>query len=318
MKQIFSFLLLLSSLTAAAPRDPEIVVNNRILVEVGKRKISVIDVMRRLDMALARHSPEALGVPAARHQFYSKEWQTMLSQMVDQELMLADAEKLKVTVTDGEVHETLRDRFGPNVMGNLEKFNLSYDEALEIIRTDLLVQRMSWFRVNLKALQSVGPKIVKSTYQELCEQNPATNHFRYRVLTLQAPTQEAADQLHARMRTRLEEGLDEEAVVAELVKEKQISEQLRTQLLSLTPGTLTQPSYNEARQNYRVLLLKERVAAVPPPFSTVASKIEDQLVERAVARESERYLHKLRQLYSIDDRSIAERLPAGYQPFSLR
>src|SRR5579862_2792928 len=70
----------------------ELIVFNRILTKVNEKTISVVDVMKRMDMFLQRHYPHLVNSKVARYQFYSSQWRDYLTQMIDQELMIADAE----------------------------------------------------------------------------------------------------------------------------------------------------------------------------------------------------------------------------------
>src|SRR5580700_6510233 len=133
----------------------ELIVYNRILAKVNDKTISVIDVMKKMDLFLQKYYPQLTHSKLARYQFYSSQWREYLAQMIDQELMIADAEKLEVKVTDAEVREELLNRFGPSIMSVLSDLGLTYDETRSMIHDDLLVQKMIWFRVNSKALAKV-------------------------------------------------------------------------------------------------------------------------------------------------------------------
>src|SRR5579871_780542 len=116
----------------------ELVVYNRILAKVNDKTISVIDVMKKMDLFLQKYYPQFAGSKAARYQFYSSQWRETLTQMIDQELMIADAEKLEVKVTDAEVREELLNRFGPNIMTVLDGLGVTYDEARKMIHNEML------------------------------------------------------------------------------------------------------------------------------------------------------------------------------------
>ena len=73
--------------------------------------------------------------------------------MIDHELILADAEKLDLKITDSEVRETLHDKFGPNLMGSLDALGLTYEEAKEMIHAELVVQKMTWFKVTFQGIK---------------------------------------------------------------------------------------------------------------------------------------------------------------------
>ena len=131
----------------------ELVIYNRILAKVNDKTISVIDVMKKMDLFLQKYYPHLVDSKLARYQFYSAQWRDHLTQMIDQELMLADAAKIELKVADAEVREEIMNRFGPNIMTILDQLGLTYDEARKMIYDEMIMQRMIWFRVNSKALE---------------------------------------------------------------------------------------------------------------------------------------------------------------------
>lgn len=188
MKKQFSFFLAASLLFAApqwadAPSllppegHEELIVYNRILAKINDKTLSVIDVMKKMDLFLQRNYPEMVGSKIARYQFYSAQWRDTLSHMIDQELMLADAEHLELKVTDAEVREEMLDRFGPAIMATLDQLNISYEEARKMIHSEMVVQRMMWYRVQSKALNMVNPQDIKDAYKQFCEENPALEQW---------------------------------------------------------------------------------------------------------------------------------------------
>ena len=164
-----------------AQENYEIIVNNRILAKVQDQTISVLDVMKKMDVYLNHNLPEVAGSPVARFQFYSSQWRGMLSQMIDNELIIADAEAKKITITDGDLRETIQERFGPNIMATLDKIGLSYEEARKMILAEMIVQRMTWFKINSKAIQSVNPKDIKLAYQKYCLTNAPSDEFEFQI-----------------------------------------------------------------------------------------------------------------------------------------
>ena len=98
------------SLMDSNQSSQHLVVNNRILAKVNDKTISVLDVMKKMDVFLTRYYPHLSDSTTARYQYFSSQWKDVLSQMIDNELMLADAEKLELKVTDAEVRETIIER----------------------------------------------------------------------------------------------------------------------------------------------------------------------------------------------------------------
>src|ERR1700733_15248143 len=74
--------LLLSS------QEPQIVVNNRIIAKINGKPISVMDLMKKMDILFYRQYPQYASLVMARYQFYQANWSYVLSEMIDKELIL--------------------------------------------------------------------------------------------------------------------------------------------------------------------------------------------------------------------------------------
>ena len=200
----------------------ELVIYNRILAKVNDKTISVIDVMKKMDLFLQKYYPHLVDSKLARYQFYSAQWRDHLTQMIDQELMLADAAKIELKVADAEVREEIMNRFGPNIMPILDQLGLTYDEARKMIYDEMIMQRMIWFRVNSKALTKVTSSDIKESYRQFCEKNPELEEWQYQVLSIRSASKEASAALAMRAFELLESKF-------ELAK---VSDQLKTHLMT--------------------------------------------------------------------------------------
>jgi hypothetical protein len=325
---------------AFEPEEPhEIVVYNRILAKVNDKTISVIDVMKKMDLFLQKYYPQFIGSKMARFQFYSSQWREYLTQMIDQELMLVDAEKLEVKVSDAEVREEVLTRFGPNIMPILDELGLTYDEARQMIQEEMLMQRMIWFRVNSKALAKVKSVDIKEAYKQFCEKNPELEEWLYQVLSIRSPNQEASSAVAARAFELLQSKLDIAAVCDEIkpveeetlsitlspemrADEKSVSSQHKEVLKTLSENAFSSPIAQVSRADnstvYRIFYLKEHSKKVLPPFTKVAEQIKDQLLQEAALKENTQYLTKLRDRLGYDEKHMIETLPKDFQPFAIR
>lgn len=316
----------------------ELIVNNRILAKVHGKTISVIDVMKKMDVFLSRAYPEHADSKVARFQFYSTQWKNTLSQIIDSELMLADAEGIELKISDGDVRETLQERFGPNVMVNLEKIGISYEEARQMIHSEIAAQRMSWYRIQSKALLSVNPQDIKAAYKEYCQKNPAMETCKYQVLSLRAKeetsTKEAAQMAYEKLLNNetdlagvyesLKDNPDFTATLSQeyTADEKSLSASHKEVLATLTPGSFSCPACQTSRVDksvvFRIFNLKERTRKELPPFEKMADQLHEELVDKAIARESAVYLPKLRARFNFDTKLLEASIGPDFQPFSLR
>lgn len=316
----------------------DLIIYNRILAKVSGKTISVIDVMKRMDMFLQKHYPQLANSKAARYQFYSSQWRDYLAQMIDQELILADAEHLQVKITEAEVREEILNRFGPNTMPILDSMGLTYEETKNMIRDEMLVQRMLWFRVNSKALSSVNSSDVKVAYRQFCEKNPELEEWQYQVLSIRSPQKEVSEDLAKRAFDLLHTKLDLSAVSEQILApegtatitlspdlqadEKSISSSHKSVLKNLTENTFSEPIAQVNRIDnsvvYRIFYLKKHSKRVLPSFEKMAEELKEQLLQEAANAENTHYIKKLRNRLGYDEKHMLESLPPDFQPFALR
>ncbi|MBS0615078.1 MAG: hypothetical protein JSR58_00820 [Verrucomicrobia bacterium] len=315
----------------------EIIVHNRILAKVQGKSISTLDVMKKMDVFISDHYPEIMDSPQGKFQFYQSQWRNILDQLIDAQLMIADAENRehKITVSDGELREEVMLRFGPNVMGTLDKLHLSYEEARRMVHDEMIMQRMQWFRVSSKALQRVTAQDVKDAYTEFCRQNPPKEEWKYQVLTIRAPTDEMGKSVAETAMSLLREVKEGLVAVADTLKQqnaaendlvitvssdytvedKSLSQNLKQVLSVLKEGEFSPP---QSPQNnvYRLYHLKEHKKIETPSFPKMASRLKDSLLNKAASEEMEKYMVKLRKRFGYET-SPAD-IPAEFQPFSLQ
>ncbi len=337
--RFFLTLLALSPLSAFEQADPQIVVQNRIVAKVDDKAFSVLDVMKQMDMFISRNYPQMLDQPQERYSFYMTNWRYFLSQMVDSVLIVADSADKEMKLQESDIRSMIQERFGPHVLVNLEKIGLSLDEAREMIRNELIVQQMTWYRVNGHALQSVNPQDVKNAYLAYCKENPAIKEWKYQVLSLRANNPSIGLHLAEKATQLLETARTGLVAVAETLKhetkdhiatvslsqefesnETTISEAHKEVLLTLKEGEYSGPIPQKSRDQsivYRIFHLKEENEKKPATFREMCAKLEDELIEKAIQKQSLNYIPKLRARNGITDKSLEEMIPKNFEPFSL-
>lgn len=320
----------------------ELIVYNRILAKVNGKTISVIDVMKKMDLFLQRYYPQYIESKPARYQYYSTQWRDTLAQMIDQELMQADAEHIELKVSDAEVREEMLDRFGPSIMQTLDQMGITYEEARKMIFSEMIVQRMMWYRVNSKAVNSVNPQDIKSAYKQYCAQNPALEEWEYQVLSLRSTNESISKALAAKASELIHSAHADLAAASEQIKpdafeenavsinlspeikadEKSIAQAHKEVLRTLNPGDYSAPIAQVSRVDqstvYRIFHLKNHSKKEVPSFTKMADQLKEELLQQAAMKENAQYIVKLRERLGYDEKHMMESLPSDFQPFALR
>lgn len=321
MKQFAFIAILVQSLTAANMPMPDfsqnqkIAVQNTILSQVNGRTISVLDVKKKMDLVFYQNYPQLAESSQARYQFYQTSWRRVLMEMIDNELILADAQDKEIKLTDGEVREAIEERFGPNVVETLDKIGLTYDEAWKMIKEDMIVQRMSWWFVHSRAISSVTPKDIKEAYRLYLKANPAYVEMKYRVITVRdADLAEKTHQLLSGKRPE-EVELGEGVTLSNefVAKDIELSDSHRNALSHLEPGTYSPPLISKG--TYKIFYLVQKTEHPAPAFEDLSNHLRNELTQKAVAKESENYVGKLRKHYGFESQKL---VAENVQPFSIQ
>lgn len=332
------FLALLLSISLLHADGEKIVVNNRILTTVNGKTLSVLDVVKKMDVFLSQYYPQYLDSEPTKMQFYQMRWKSTLQQMVDEELMMADAESREVKATDAEVREEIQNRYGPNVMGSLDKLGISYEEAKKMIHQELVVQKIQWLRVTSKVLARVTTEVVKKAFDEYLVKNPPKEMWTYQFLTLRYDEVDTALSLAKQIADLNETAGGVLAVAADLFKqkipeaewthlslsselqseEKELSEAHREILAQTEIGKWSAPIVQQSRDGskvVRIFHLKGHTKQETPQFEIMANGIRTEILNKYADKEMEVYLARLHQRFNFSESSLD--IPAQFEPFSF-
>ncbi|MCI5052471.1 MAG: SurA N-terminal domain-containing protein [Simkaniaceae bacterium] len=334
MKRIILALALAFGTLAAS--DLQIAYNNRIVAKVGDKNFSLLDVVKKMDVLLLTHDPETFETLEKRYQFYMSQWKHTLKEMIDDELILHDSEsKEYINVSDGDVREEISNRFGPNILTNLNKVGLTHETAQEMIRSELIVRQMSWFRAYAKAMTDVTPNKVKHSYTAFLKEHPPKEEWTYQMLSIRGEDESLCEQAAKQAQELITKGSTFDSVAEKLssdrviikasndftVDNKSISDAHKKVLSSLPLKTFSSPVAEKSRRGqgmvYRIYNLKEHTITNPPAFEKVADRIKDNLLNIAADKRKREYVETLKSDSIYDDEFIKEMTPPDYQPFAL-
>lgn len=338
----FAFLSILlgEDLLTAVGRDPllftpddkrPIVVDNRILAKVNGNAISVIDIMKKMDMLFYGQFPEYTSSSVARYQFYEANWQDVLQDLIDKELIIADAEESKLEISHGDIRQEMENMFGPNIIANLDKVGLTFDEAWKMVKNDIIMKRMLFIKAQSKALKQVTPEVIRKAYLDYAKANIRPNVWVYQVISIRGKEGEkAANQAYDLLNREkvplgsIAEKLDSaKLTVSEEYRhtDNEVSEAYKEHLAKLQPGLFSSPIALKSRTEnsivYRIFYLKEKIPGGMIPYSEIGPQIKDKLLNDAAMLETDRYLLKLRKHFDVQAAQIEELKTEGFVPFKL-
>lgn len=324
-------------------QNVHIVINNRILAKANGKAISVIDVMKKMDMLFYRQFPQYTSSVQARFQFYQVNWKRTLNEIIDKELILVDAEELKVVVSPGDVRQEMETLFGPNIIVNLDKVGLTFDEAYKMVQDEMTIRRMLHFRVQLQVINDITPQCVRSYYDTVAKDNIRDNEWIFNVVTIrQRDSDKAADAANMVYHLLSDEKVpltDLKAKMEELkisaatqqgitiseefkTKEKELSDAFKKVLVTVPSGSYSMPILQKNRSDnsslFRIFYLKKMTPGGVVPFTELESKIRAKLINEGIDSGTDAYFKRQREHFDVQDDQIQELLSSDFQPFILR
>lgn len=316
----------------------DIVVNNRVLTMVNQKPITVLDVAKKMDMAFFSQYPEYADSPQARYQYYQARWKADLNELIEKELILADASEHKIDITRGDIRQELEETFGPNVIENLDRAGLTLDEALEMTKDNITIRRILGSKVNAKAVRRAIPDNLKKAYEEYVAKNAKPEKWNYRVISVRSPEeakgaeiaqsvyesiQEEALEL-AQLQERYQDDEEVQITVSELYShtKDEIGSKYKEALEKLAAGQFSEPVAQKGRKDnrlvYRIFYLADVDQGGAPPFNEVTPLLRKKIMEEAIEEETISYLNNLHKHFAISNQEVLQQLPENFQPFSLQ
>lgn len=325
------------------PPAPSFVINNRPLIRINGKIISLMDVVKKMDLIIYEHFPETRNSPVRLFQFYTSQWKFTFEDMIFHELTLADGEAKEIKVSDGDVREEMEKRFGPNIISNLSKLNLDYEEVRGIIHSELLVKQLQGMKIYSKAQLSVTPELVKKEYISHLEKNPPKEEWSYQVFSVRGKDEQECKSIIEHVssdlklqNTKLSSLYDElkglpsvqnKSVALNLSKEfvvddKNLSEEHKSILTKLKDNEFSQPIAQVSRVDhsnvYRIFHLKSHKITEALSFNEVSEDLENTLLNNAAQKEREAYKQKLYKKFGFDQDFLKQIIPDDYQPFVVK
>ncbi|OGN60126.1 MAG: hypothetical protein A3F40_05090 [Chlamydiae bacterium RIFCSPHIGHO2_12_FULL_27_8] len=313
-------------------REPDkIYINNTILAKVGDETISVYDVKKQLDLNFSKSFPDLQDSISAKFQFYSTGWEQILEELINTKLILLDAQKKELKISDAEIREELENRYGPNILTNLQMKELTYDEAFKNIKEEFIMQRMLWYFVRSKAFQKATPEAIKHSYRMHAKKNPAYKFFSYHTISFKTEDKGKTEILNKFISEIKEKTLGiEEAknllekeyknsniVISPIYQQKSIdlSKSYQEVLTNLGKNEFSLPleSNRNNSYTYKVFYLVNIENKEAENFSSVSNKLKDEIMQKAIVDESENYFNRLKKENPVE-RVI---LPSNFKPFEI-
>lgn len=304
-----------------------IIVHNRPLAKINGKVFSVIDVQKSMNRYLLKAYPDIFQDPQSVLQFYVHNWRPVLQEMIDNELMLMEAEELTYKMDASYIKEEMRERFGENANEISDNNDMSKEELEKIVGDDLICRSLLWYRVWQPAMNEVTPKVIHDHYVANVLNGPAQDSWKYQMCTIRGKDANQNEKIAKELKkvfkkadTKLGGSLtDAVAAVSSLTPEGVsvkvsddivlTSQELSKENLSILQGlkpmeiskAVNQKSRYDDQTVTRIFQLKEHTVTAPPAFEDVSSQIKEALIGEKSEGIRQEYMTRLRKRFCCED-----------------
>ena len=334
------------SASEATNISEEINFHNRPLMKVNGKTISLIDIIKRMDLQLLKQMPHILNDPSAKIQYYSSSWRLAFNELVEQELILLDSEQLKFSISEADVREELQNSFGSNLISKLDSIGLTLEEAKKMTEHDMVVRQMLWFKAYSKALQEVTPGMIKQTYAQVTKDNllKQKDQWCYQILTVKCKDDIKGEKIANEAYNLLTSSRSLINTIPEALKNTFLQSSAKSDFEVLLSKDITVDSQSISKAHFEVLnTLKEQEYSKPitqqikntketvhrifylknhnqqqtQKFEDIAQGIKDKLIQSCAEKEKKQYIDALKLKFFVSDNEIVSVIPKDYEPFAL-
>lgn len=323
-----------------APQE-KLIINNRPLFKIHGKMISLLDVVKKMDLFIYENHPELITSPRHKYQFYMQNWLPTLKEMIHIELILADAKTKKINISNGDIREEMLERFGSSsIIQKIHNLNLSYEEMRNLIQQELILRKMKSFKIYSKIMQMVTPDLIQSKYREYCSANSPSKKWKYRFVSLRGQEDEVIQTCLDKLFILLNNSCSIDHITdifqkenPELYKkisihvspvidttEKAISREHHEVLSSMQTDTYSKPCKQISRLDgsivHRIFHLISEENIAPPLFSTMSEELRNTLLNQLAMKETQEYIETLSKRFNVNIEEI-QSLKKDFQPFIL-
>ncbi len=314
-KFIFIFLFSTSSLLFGHT----IQTNNTILAHVGKKAITALDVKREMDRQLYLYDKTAFNNPEGVFAHYNQNWKYTLKKIVQDELMLLEAEALKFSIPSHEITKKTTELYGDSPIPLYQFLSITPEEAKENGKRELYSMYLSYLKIWDKCNIEATPKEVQKSYQSFIKDLPMKDKWIYQAMYVQGKDEQLVKMTSNTISQMLKEGnySNLAAIVDSLsasnevkvgmskdikLTTKELSPSLLAVLENLEEGMMSDVITGQSAGNYtgKVLHLKEVQKEPIPEFSDISDQLRNSIVTAASEQLAEKFFNDLIKKHGVE------------------
>ena len=317
LKYICSLFLSISFWCQANQNVTDITANMRPLVRVRDSVITVVDVMKKMDLVFFQQFPQFRTSTEKRFEFYQATWRQVLQDLVERKVIMLYADENKMEVGHGDIREEMEELFGPNVLVKLYDAGVSWDDAYDMIRQDIMMRRIIQFYVRMPAVASITPQKIKARFFDRYGTATRGDKLSWQILSVQASDSidskkqllKIIDALNAKkttveqVKTSLPEGVEFSLSPLYVTEIEQLSKPMRSILEPASFNVWTAPYQGkEPKKGWSKWISYVVTARIPGekvPLNLVENEITEELLQPLFDENRKNFLEGLIKKYDV-------------------
>jgi hypothetical protein len=335
---IYKFIFSVSILCLASAYGESIQTTNRILVNVGEKAITVLDIKKEMDRQIYMKDKRMFTNTQATCKHYAQNWKYTLKKMTEDEILLLEAKKLEYKMPETEITQKVAELFGEDNVVACKALSFTAEEARKISNRELISVHLSWFGIWSKSVMQTTPKTVMEAYTQYTADLEKKDKWTYQAVYVKGAEEKLVQERAAKIKTLLKEGdcinlsllvdnmKSEESDVnlrasKDITLEKsQLSKTLLTVLGSLEEGMSSDIITTKKGDEYtgKIFQLKSIQKQHIPAFVDVSEKIKSSIMNQSGTEISTKYFEPLYKKYDISGFYGDELNSCRLEPFSLQ
>ncbi len=331
-----SFLIALIAVTSMY--GAAIQTNNQVLVKIGTKAITVLDIKREMDRQIYLQNPQMFDDATAICGFYYKNWKNTLQKITQDEVFLLVADHLKYVIPAPDITQKVAQLFGDNEFETYKFLSITIEQAREMAKRDLYSAHLAWFSIWSKALSEATPKTILGAYTNHVKDLAKKDTWTYQALYLSSRDEKLLENTTSSISTLLKEGKYENlALILDQVKNSdekvqiglskditlktnEISPNLLAVLENLEEG-MTSEVVSGSRNGIftgKILQLKKHTKENIPTLATVSEGLKSTIVNTIAEQITKERFTALYKQYDVQGLFGNELFDSKLEPFSLQ
>ncbi|MCH9616976.1 MAG: hypothetical protein SP4CHLAM5_05630 [Chlamydiia bacterium] len=335
---IYKFIFSLSILCLTSVYGASIQTVNKILVNVGEKPITVLDIKKEMDRQIYMRDKRMFNDTQAVYKHYAQNWKYTLKKMTEDEILLLEAKKLEYKIPETDITQKVTELFGDNNVVACKDLSFTPEEARRISNREIISGYLSWFGFWGDSINKATPKAVMEAYTKYTAELEKKDKWTYQAVSVKGKEEKIVQEEAAKIKNLLQEGectnlsllvqnmqspesdVNLRASKDITLEKSQLSNTLLTVLGSLDEGMASDIITTKKGDEYtgKIFQLKSIQKQHIPAFVDVSADIKNAIVNESGIALSVKYFASLYKKYDIHGLYGDELNSSKLEPFSLQ